>query len=80
MTSSPHKPNDMATRRFIRSHVMRGKNSRADRRKRKPADDGDETHEWVLTAPRKVASEMALFQLGVELRPYMQELVYRGNA
>lgn len=41
---------------------------------RHPADESD----WVPTLPRQVATELAAFDFGVELRPYMIDLIFKG--
>lgn len=91
VSTSLDKP-DEQTRRFIRSHVMRGKNTRVCRRSRRmvgpkaydrqdkpverPGPAGDKA--WVVTTPHRVASEIELFGLDIELRPYMLDLIHRG--
>lgn len=39
---------------------------------------GDEK-EWVPKLPRQVADELACFDFGIELKPYMVDLIYRGS-
>lgn len=89
VSTSLDKP-DPKTRRLIRSHVMRGKNTREDRKVRKQAkkrasgsdtslESPNEDPEWVMTSPRKVASEISTFGYGFNMMPYMEELVYRGK-
>jgi hypothetical protein len=92
VNTAPDKP-DQSTRKLIRRHVMRGKNTRAARRAKDPlqysewvtrahgqpsllgAEEG-----WVLSTPRKIASELALFGFPIVLKPYMVELLYRGRS
>ncbi|KAL2373783.1 hypothetical protein BDBG_02104 [Blastomyces gilchristii SLH14081] len=73
---------DSKTRKLIRSHVMRGKNTRKSRRNRESlrnleSEDDDELA-CVLATPRMIASELSLFSYGVELKPYMLDLIYRA--
>ena len=71
---------------------MRGKNTREDRKIRRrnkdmkeneapdtPFEPSTKDSEWSLAGPRKVASEISTFGYGLEIKPYMEELVYRGK-
>lgn len=90
ITTSLDKP-DRQTRKLIRSHVMRGKNTRKIRRAREaelrstavvPPSEPWPTaggKEWVLTTPRKVASELSLFNYMIEMKPYMLNLLFQGR-
>lgn len=83
---------DQSARELIRRHVMRGKNTRAAKRAKEPMQYSEwviRAHGqhvgmlgagegWVLSAPRKIASELALFDFPIELKPYMVDLLYRG--
>ncbi|TGJ84806.1 hypothetical protein E0Z10_g3966 [Xylaria hypoxylon] len=91
VNTTPDKP-DQSTRKLIRSHVMRGKNTRAARRAKEPIQYSEwVTHAhgqhvgmlgasegWVPSTPRKVASELASFGFTIELKPYMVDLLYRA--
>ena len=88
VSTSLDKP-DPTTRRLIRSHVMRGKNTREDRKQRRQVkkkasgfeivlESPNDDPEWHITTPRKIASEISTFGYGFEVQPYMEELVYRG--
>lgn len=73
---------------------MRGKNTREKKRSKKlakiMADDpwpeppvsspGSREALWMLTSPRKIASELALFRYGFDIQPYMLDLIYRGTS
>lgn len=72
---------------------MRGKNTREDRKLRKQRKEKKEGNTsdtslespnrnpgWFITSPRKVASEISTFGYGLEMQPYMEELIYRGEA
>ncbi|KAF7562841.1 hypothetical protein G7046_g1284 [Stylonectria norvegica] len=88
ITTSLDKP-DPKTRKFIRSHVMRGKNTRRARFiKQLAREDAEQSpralevqaimKRWIPTHPRKVASE--LFGLDALTTPYMHDLIYRAFA
>jgi hypothetical protein len=65
---------------------MRGKNTRASRRSRKVAAankaDGRHTPEedrnWVVTTPRRVASDLSLLGLETDIKPHMLDVIHRG--
>ncbi|EAW17781.1 uncharacterized protein NFIA_077140 [Aspergillus fischeri NRRL 181] len=89
ITTSLDKP-DRQTRKLIRSHVMRGKNTCKIRRAREaespaaaavpPSERWSSASgkEWVLTTPRKVASELSLFNYMTEMKPYMFSLLFQA--
>lgn len=97
VSTSLDKP-DGETRKFIRSHVMRGKNTRRSKRTKalaqrveqpgdqwapKEREQGEEQEvredqEWILTTPRKIASELSLFGYVTDIKPYMLDLIARG--
>lgn len=79
VSTTVDKP-DPATRKRIRSQVMRGKNTRTIRRHKEAEMDEGSGHPWLLTAPRKIASEMALFGFNSESLPgYQTEMLYKGT-
>ena len=90
VTTSLDKP-DRQTRKLIRSHVMLGKNTSKIKRATEakamaavavsPSEQwaSADAKEWVLTTPRKVASELSLFDYRTEIKPYMFNLLFRGN-
>ncbi|KAI5467777.1 hypothetical protein BGZ63DRAFT_35931 [Mariannaea sp. PMI_226] len=88
ISTSLQKP-DAETRKFIRSHVMRGKNTRKSRRAKEPAQQqnvsrtcsSEQQHEnlcWTLVQPRKIASEISLFDYVDDMKPYMLDLIYKA--
>lgn len=86
VSTSLDKP-DAGTRKFIRSHVMRGKNTRKAKQdkamihgtqvqQKKPPKNEDVY--WLLLPPKKISSELALFGYVEEMKPYMLDLIYKG--
>jgi hypothetical protein len=73
ISSTSGKP-DPDTRRRIRRHVMRGKNTRRQGHNEDERQLLSNSEQWTLTSPRKITSELSLLT-GV---PYMQQLIYRG--
>lgn len=78
VTSSCGKP-DAAGRQLIRSHVMRGVNSRQNKRAKKQLGHKAVSHDVVLTTPRKIANELSLFGFNVSITPEAQQLIFRGE-
>lgn len=70
---------DQATRTRVRRHVMKGQNTRASRRAKAAEQDENVAHEWIITTPRKVASEISLFGFENELPSYQAELIHKGQ-
>lgn len=78
ISTTSEKPS-ASTRKFIRSHVMRGKNTRSDVRARRRArleesilslhtaqekSSEEEEVEWTLKSPRNITSELFLYAYG----------------
>lgn len=38
-----------------------------------------EEGDWIPLSPRQVASELACFDFGFEIKPYMLDLIHRGQ-
>lgn len=70
---------DRATRTRVRRHVMKGQNTRASRRAKAAEQDENVAHEWMITTPRKVASEISPFGFENELPSYQAELIHKGQ-
>ncbi|KAI5921431.1 hypothetical protein F4810DRAFT_678056 [Camillea tinctor] len=87
---------DAETQKLIRSHAMRGKNTRKVKDVRRLTrlmdnydsewgigksprgiDDPEEA-EWIPRPARKIASELSLFDLAIEKKPYILELLHRA--
>ena len=74
---------DAATRRYIRSHVMRGKNRKRPRHESSPAGSWingqlpTEPHPAIPKVPRCLGTDVAFLQYAEDLSPAMQELVFQ---
>ena len=80
---------DGATRKLIRSHVMKGKNAGRthQRRKQKQEDKGLALHHSVptltssgeISVPRTPGHSFSFFPFPVDEQPYMREHIYKCN-
>lgn len=78
---------DRATRKLIRSHVMKGKNAGRTRqlREQRQEDRGlalnhnapTSTYSGVISVPRTPGHSLSFFPFPVDEQPYMREHIYK---